>query len=81
MTKFIYEIVERDGGQMGLIGRMAFIPKLSPAAPTRARRRSGSPASRASREDRPKISYEDKEGRWHDEWSSGHDRPETEVEG
>jgi hypothetical protein len=27
------------------------------------------------------ISYEDKQGRWHDEVSAGDDRPETEVEG
>jgi hypothetical protein len=27
------------------------------------------------------ISYEDKQGRWHDELSKGTDRPETEVEG
>jgi hypothetical protein len=27
------------------------------------------------------ISYEDKEGRWHDEVSKGSDRPETDVEG
>ena len=27
------------------------------------------------------ISYEDKEGRWHDELSPGDDRPETDVEG
>ena len=27
------------------------------------------------------ISYEDRDGRWHDELSRGDDRPETEVEG
>lgn len=27
------------------------------------------------------ISYEDKDGRWHDEVSPGNDRPETDVEG
>jgi hypothetical protein len=27
------------------------------------------------------ISYEDKDGRWHDELSDGHDRPITEVKG
>jgi hypothetical protein len=27
------------------------------------------------------ISYEDKEGRWHNELSKGSDRPETDVEG
>ena len=27
------------------------------------------------------ISYEDKDGRWHDKASPGSDRPETDVEG
>ena len=27
------------------------------------------------------ISYEDKDGRWHDEVARGNDRPETDVEG
>ena len=27
------------------------------------------------------ISYEDKDGRWHEEQSAGSDRPETDVEG
>jgi hypothetical protein len=27
------------------------------------------------------ISYEDKDGRWHDEVAPGNDRPETDVEG
>jgi len=27
------------------------------------------------------ISYEDKEGHWHDELSAGDDRPDTDVEG
>ncbi len=43
-------------------------------------------AERAAKEqvvpgDTTDISYEDKEGRWHDEVSKGSDRPETDVEG
>ena len=30
---------------------------------------------------RTTISYEDKDGRWHDERSAGTDRPETDVKG
>jgi len=45
-----------------------------------------SAAERAAREqvvpgETTGISYEDKDGRWHDELSRGGDRPETEVEG
>ena len=32
-------------------------------------------------EDTTGISYEDKDGRWHDEVAAGNDRPETDVEG
>jgi hypothetical protein len=43
-------------------------------------------AERAAREqvlpgESTDISYEDKDGRWHEERSSGSDRPETDVEG
>jgi hypothetical protein len=43
-------------------------------------------AERAAKEqvvpgDTTDISYEDKEGHWHDEVSRGDDRPETDVEG
>jgi hypothetical protein len=43
-------------------------------------------ADRAAKEqvvpgDATGISYEDKDGRWHDEVSPGSDRPETDVEG
>jgi hypothetical protein len=43
-------------------------------------------AERAAKEqvvpgDTTGISYEDKDGHWHDEVSAGDDRPETDVEG
>jgi hypothetical protein len=43
-------------------------------------------AERAAKEqvvpgDATEISYEDREGRWHDEASAGNDRPQTDVQG
>jgi len=43
-------------------------------------------AERAAREqivpgETTPISYEDRDGRWHDEVSAGRDRPETDVKG
>ena len=79
MSKFIYEIVEHDGGWAY---RADGVYSETFASHDDARRA----AERAAREqiapgEPTVISYEDKEGHWHDEPSSGRDRPETEVEG
>ncbi len=65
----------------GPTGSMGSTP--SPSRPTDEARRA---AERAAKEqivpgDTTGISYEDKQGRWHDELSKGTDRPETDVEG
>jgi type II secretory pathway component HofQ len=79
MTKVTYEIVEHDGGWAYRVDGV-----FSETFPTHdAARRA---AERAANEqvvagETTAISWEDKEGRWHDEIASGKDRPETDVEG
>jgi thioredoxin reductase (NADPH) len=79
MTKITYEIVEHDGGWAYRVDGVFSEPFPSHDAARRA-------AERAAKEqlvpgDTTGISYEDKQGRWHDELSKGSDRPETDVEG
>jgi hypothetical protein len=79
MSKVVYEIVEHDGGWAYRVGGT-----LSEAFATHDEARRA--AERAAREQvvsdaTTGISYEDREGRWHDEVSAGDDRPETEVKG
>ncbi len=79
MSKITYEIVEHDGGWAYRVDGVYSEPFPSHDAARRA-------AERAAQEqvvpgDTTGISYEDKEGRWHDELSKGGDRPETDVEG
>jgi hypothetical protein len=79
MSKVTYEIVEHDGGWAYRVDGV-----YSEAFPTHDKARKA--AERAAREqlvpgDTTGISYEDKDGRWHDEVSAGRDRPVTDVEG
>jgi hypothetical protein len=80
MSKVTYEIVEHDGGWAYRVDGV-----YSETFPTHDRARRA--AERAAAEQKVAddraigISYEDKEGRWHDEISRRDDRPETEVEG
>lgn len=79
MSKIVYEIVEHDGGWAYKAEGVFSEPFPSHAAPRRA-------AERAAKEqvvagDTTGISYEDKQGHWHNEVSPGDDRPETDVEG
>ena len=79
MSKITYEVVEHDGGWAYKVGDV-----FSEPFPSHDEARSA--AERAAREqvvpgETTGISYEDKDGRWHDELSRGGDRPETEVEG
>jgi hypothetical protein len=79
MTKVTYEIVEHDGGWAyranGVYSETFMTHDLARRA-----------AERAAQEQRVAgattgISYEDNQGRWHDELARGDDRPETEVKG
>jgi hypothetical protein len=79
MTRITYDIVEHDGGWAYKVGDVFSEPFPSHDDARRA-------AERAAKEqlapgETTGISYEDSRGRWHDEVSSGSDRPETEVKG
>jgi hypothetical protein len=79
MTKVTYEIVEHDGGWAYKLGDV-----YSERFPSHDDARRA--AERAAHEQRvpgetTAISWEDQRGKWHDETSSGSDRPETEVKG
>jgi len=79
MSKVIYEIVEHDGGWAYRVDGV-----YSEAFPSHDHARTA--AERAAAEqhiggETVGISWEDSRGDWHDELSSGGDRPETDVEG
>jgi hypothetical protein len=79
MTKITYEIVEHDGGWAY---RVDGVFSETFASHDQARKA----AERAAREQvvpgvTTGITYEDKNGRWHEEVASGNDRPETDVKG
>jgi hypothetical protein len=79
MTKVTYEIVEHDGGWAYRVDGV-----YSETFPTHDGARRA--AERAAKEQEVPgestiISYEDKDGRWHDERAAGSDRPDTEVKG
>jgi uncharacterized protein DUF2188 len=79
MTHVIYEIVEHDGGWAYRVDGV-----LSETFPSHDAAHKA--AERAAGEQRVPgnttgISYEDKNGCWRDELSSGRDRPITEVKG
>ena len=77
MTNVTYQIVEHDGGWAYRAFGVFSEPFPSHAEACRA-------AERVAREqgapgDATAISYEDQDGRWHDELSPGDDRPNTTV--
>ena len=79
MIKITYEIVEHDGGWAYKVGDVFSEPFPSHDDARRA-------AERAAHEqvvpgDSTGISFEDKEGRWHEELSTGSNRPQTAVKG
>ena len=79
MSKITYEIVEHDGGwAYRADGVYSETFPTHDAAHRAAERAAGE--QRVSGETEG-ISFEDKDGRWHDEVASGDDRPETDVEG
>jgi hypothetical protein len=79
MTKITYEIVEHDGGWAYRVDGVFSEPfpshDLARAAAERAAREQIVPGEATP------ISYEDKDGRWHDELAAGRDRPDTDVKG
>jgi len=79
MTRIIYEVVEHDGGWAyrvdGVFSETVPSHDMARRAAERAAREQAVPGATTG------ISYEDKDGRWHDEVSRGDDRPDTEVQG
>jgi hypothetical protein len=79
MTKVVYEIVQHDGGWAytaeGVYSETYPSHDAARHAAERAAREQGVAGETTG------ISYEDAQGRWHDEVADGGDRPSTEVEG
>jgi Uncharacterized protein conserved in bacteria (DUF2188) len=79
MSKIVYEIVEHDGGWAykadGVFSETFRSHDAARQAAERAAREQVVAGSTTG------ISYEDKDGHWHDEVSRGDDRPETDVKG
>jgi len=79
MVKVIYQIVEHDGGWAYQVNGVYSEPypthDAARAAAERAAREQHIPGNITS------ISWEDKDGRWHQEVAAGDDRPETDVTG
>ncbi len=79
MTKIIYEIVEHDGGWAYRVDGV--FSETFPSHDTARRAAERAATEQVVPGDAAAISYEDKDGRWHTEFSSGDDRPETDVKG
>jgi hypothetical protein len=79
MTKVTYEIVEHDGGWAyradGVYSETFPSHDAARKAAERVAREQVVPGETTG------IVYEDKKAHWHEEQSSGSDRPETEVKG
>jgi Uncharacterized protein conserved in bacteria (DUF2188) len=79
MAKVIYEIVEHDDGWAyrvnGVYSETFRSHDLARKAAERAALEQHIPGNTTG------ISWEDKDGRWHEEVAAGDDRPETEVKG
>ena len=79
MTKITYEVVEHDGGWAyrvdGAFSETFPSHDMARRAAERAAKEQVVPGETTG------ISYEDKDGRWHDEVSAGDDRPETDCRG
>lgn len=79
MVRVLYEVVEHDGGWAYRVDGVFSETYRSHEAARGA-------AEHAAREQRLRgedvaISFEDPNGRWHQEDAKGSDRPETEVKG
>lgn len=77
MTKIIYEIIQHDGGWAFKLGDTISETFASHdrayAAARRVAREQALPDQTVG------ISWEDENGRWHDEISPGDDRPDVEI--
>jgi hypothetical protein len=78
MTKIVYEIIEHDHGWAFKLGDTISQSFLTHEAAYNAAKRAALEQTRPG--ETVGISWEDERGRWHDEISSGDDRPEVEVD-
>lgn len=78
MSSVKYEIVEHDGGWAYKVGDTYSETYPSHDLASHAAHRAAVEQQRPGED--AGISYEDEKGRWHDEVSSGADRPTTDVE-
>jgi hypothetical protein len=79
MSRITYEIVEHDGGWAYKVDGVFSEPFPSHDAARQAAERAA--AEQVLPGETTAISYEDEQGRWHDEVASGKDRPKTDVKG
>ncbi len=77
MTKIVYEIIPHDGGWAfkldGTISQSYLTHDAAYDAAKRVAMEQRRPGETVG------ISWEDERGRWHDELSSGDDRPEVDI--
>jgi hypothetical protein len=79
VSQVTYHIVEHDGGWAYQVdGVYSETFPTHDAAKAAARRAAGEQRAPG---DEVGISWEDAGGKWHEEVSEGHDRPQTDVEG
>ncbi len=79
MSKLTYEVVKHDGG-------WAYRANGTYSEPFHTHDEARAAAVRAAREqtqagETTTISWEDSDGKWHQETAAGDDRPETQVDG
>jgi hypothetical protein len=79
MAKVTYEIVEHDGGWAYRVDGV--FSETFPSHDMARRAAERAAMEQAVSGETTAISYEDKDGHWHDELSAGDDRPETDVTG
>jgi hypothetical protein len=79
MSKVTYEIVEHDGGWAYKVDGVFSETFASHDLARRAAERAAGEQHVAGAT--TGITWEDKQGRWHQEVAEGDDRPETEVKG
>lgn len=77
MTKVTYEIVQHDEGWAYKVGDV-FSERFDTREQAESAARQAAAEQRVGGRDET-ISYEDKDGHWHEERARGGDRPETEV--
>jgi hypothetical protein len=79
MAKVTYKIVEHDGGWAYQVDHVYSETYVSHDAARRAAQRAAGEQQVAGEE--AAITFQDRDGRWHEEMAEGGDRPDTAVEG